>query len=73
MLVTFSIQTFFRKFVKRKHLSRCFPIARSILRLNSDGYAAKEKDVHFTAFKVIATEAVLLNNNNNVYYLYSAN
>ena len=58
----FSTQTFFPKFVKRNHLSRHFlKISRSILPLNSDGYAAKEKDVHFTAFKVIATEAVLLN------------
>ena len=34
---------------------------RSILPLNIEGYAAKEKDVHFTAFKFIVTEAVLLN------------
>ena len=39
--------------VKRNHLSWHFlKIARSILSLNNDAYAAKEKDVHFTAFKV---------------------
>ena len=51
---------YFPKFVKRNHLSRHFlKIAHSILPLNSNGYAVKEKDVHFTAFKVIETEAVL--------------
>ena len=55
----FQPKLFFRSSLNAITSHGILKIARSILPLNSDGYAANENDVHFTAFKVIETEAVL--------------